>query len=105
MKKARIFLIFSVFLALFLTGCKAEDKALKKAQKRAVEIGEQFLDYELTAAEAKELLDDILVPETEDNGQLALQCDIDALSFAIGRVNASYEDVQDKVEYIRDTNY
>ena len=105
MKKARFFLIFSVFLAVFLTGCSTEDKALKKAQKRAVEIGEKFLDYELTAAEAKELLDDILVPETEDNGQLALQCDIDALRFAITRVDASYEDVQGKVEYIRDANY
>lgn len=105
MKKARYFLIFSVFLALFLTGCNTEDKALKKAQKRAVEIGEQFLDYELTAAEAKELLGSIVVPETEDNGQLALQCDIDYLSFAIGRVDASYEEIQEKVEYIKERNY
>lgn len=104
MRKARIFLIFSVVLAVFLAGCSEEDKALKKAQKRAVEIGEQFLDYELTAAEARELLDDILVPETEDNGQLALQCDIDALSFAILSKD-SYEDIQDKVEYIKDTDY
>ena len=105
MKKARILLIFSVFVAVFLAGCSAEDRALKTAQKRAVEIGEQFLDYELTAAEAVEMLDDILVPETEDNGQLALQCDIDALSFAIGRVHASYEDIQDKVEAIKDREY
>lgn len=105
MKKARYFLIFSVFLAVFLTGCNAEDKALKKAQKRAVEIGEQFLDYELTAAEAKELLDDILVPETEGNGHRYLSGDIAYLSFIIGNQNSTYEDIKEKVEYIKDANY
>lgn len=105
MKKARIFLIFSVFLAVFLTGCNAEDKALKKAQKRAVEIGEQFLDYELTAAEAKEQLDDILVPETEGNGTVYLSADIAYLSFIIGNQNSTYEDIKEKVEYIKEANY
>lgn len=102
MKKARIFLVFTIILALSLTGCEASP--LEKAQSRAVEIGEQYLNYEITASEARELLDDILVPETEGNGQLALQCDIDALSFAILQ-GKSYEDIQEKVESIRESNY
>ncbi len=105
MKKARYFLIFSVFLAVFLTGCSAEDRALKKAQKRAVKIGEQFLDYELTAAEAKEQLASIVVPETEDNGTVYLSADIAYLSFIIGNRNATYEDIKEKVKYIKERDY
>lgn len=107
MKKARFLLIFMAVLALFLTGCngKKEPAPIEKAQQRVVEIGEQFLNYEITASEAKEMLDSILVPETEGNGQTFLKGDIAALQFNIISVNATYEAVQKKVQYIKEANY
>lgn len=107
MKKARFLLIFTAVLALFLTGCneKKEPAPIEKAQQRVVEIGEQFLNYEITAAEAKEMLDSILVPETEGNGQIYLNADIGDLQLRIISVNATYESVQKKVQFIKERNY
>lgn len=107
MKKARFLLIFTAVLALFLMGCngKKEPAPIEKAQQRVVEIGEQFLNYEITAAEAKEMLDSILVPETEGNGQTYLKGDINYLIFIICKYDTTYEDVQEKVQSIKEFNY
>lgn len=104
MKKAGFILIFTVFLGVFLTGC-GEDSPIEKAQKRAVEIGEQYLNYEITAAEAKEMLDSIVVPETEGNGQIYLSADIGALGFSIIRSDASYEDILLYIERLKTRDY
>lgn len=104
MKKLQFLVLFLSFSALFLTGC-AEPTAIEKAQKRAVEIGEQYLAYEITAEEADEMLGSILVPETEGNGDVYLSADIDYLSFIIGKYDTTYEDVQDRVEFMKERNY
>lgn len=105
MKKLHFLVLFLSFLAVFLTGCKEEPTAIEKAQQRAVEIGEQYLAYEITADEADEMLDSILVPETEGNGSLYLSTDIDYLSFIIGKHGATYKDVQEKVDFMKDRDY
>lgn len=97
------FIILLFCITLILSGCGASD--IEKAQARAVEIGESYLDYEITAQEAAEQLDSILVPETEGNGQTYLEADITALSFAITRRDSTYEEVAEKVEYIKGRDY
>lgn len=103
--------IFMCFLALCLLvvlcscGSQEELTPIEKAQQRAVEIGEQFLDYELTREEAREQLDSILVPETEGNGQVYLEADINYLSFLLLKNDSSYEDIKDRVEDIKNFTY
>lgn len=101
MKKTFLLLIA---LVLLLSAC-AGPAPIEKARQKAVSIGEQFLNYELTAAEAKEQLDSIMVPETEGNGQLFLKKDIAYLSFIIGKRGSTYEEIADKVEFIRTRTY
>ena len=104
--KRLIALLCAVLILLGLVGCGEKELApIEKVQARAAEIGQQFLDGELTAAEAKEKLDSLKVPETEGSGQLGLQVDIDALSFIINKRGSTYEDVQRKVDWIKSANY
>lgn len=103
MKKIYV-VIFSFCLIAIFCSC-GNQSAIKQAQQRVVEIGEKYLNYELTKDEAKELLDSIVVPETQGNGQLYLESDIAALSFAITKQNASYEDIYEKVDYIKNRTY
>ena len=101
--KRLIALLCAVLIVLGLAGC-GEKSPIEKAQAKAVEIGEQYLDFEITAKEAKEMLDSIKVPETEGNGQLYLQVDIDALSYNI-MYGDSYEDIARRVDRIAARNY
>lgn len=106
--KRVIALLCAVLILVGLVGCGEKEKELapiEKVQARAAEIGQQFLDGELTEAEAKEKLDSLKVPATEGSGQLGLQVDIDALSFAISKRGSTYEDIQRKVDWIKSANY
>ena len=96
--------LVAALLCLF-SGCAKELEPIEKAQARAVEIGRQYLDFELTEAEAKEKLDSIKVPETSGNGQLYLDVDIGYLSFIIGKNDATYEDVKYEVDKIESRDY
>ena len=95
-------LALAMVLCLSLAGCGATP--IEKCQQRAVSIGEQFLDFEISEEEAIERLESLRVPETEGNGQLYLDCDIDALAFSI-RIGSSYEKIKDRVDSIRDHTY
>lgn len=104
MKKTFLLLVAMVLL---LSAC-SEPTPIEKAQQRAVSIGEQFLNYEITEDEAKAALDSIKVPETEGSGGLSLKVDIDYLSFIIGKElggAATYEEIEEKVEWIRSRDY
>lgn len=113
--------IFAVVIALatmltLMGGCgvlesimqerEPELQPIEKAQARAVEIGRQYLDFELTAKEAKEMLDSIKVPEVSTgHGQLSLEVDIGYLSFIIGKQGSSYAEVEKKVNWIESYDY
>ena len=91
-------------LLFSLVGCAKEP--IEKAQAKIVDIGEQFLDYEITATEAREMLKSVMVPPAEnyENGQLYLECDRDFLALLILK-GESYEDIADKVEDIKKADY
>lgn len=106
--KRLIALLCAVLILVSLVGCGEKEKELapiEKVQARAAEIGQQFLDGELTEAEAKEKLESLRVPEAEGCDSLGLQCDIDALVFNICKRGSTYEDVQRKVDWIKSANY
>ena len=105
--KRFIALLCAVLILVGLVGCGAEKELapIEKVQARAAEIGQQFLDGELTEAEAQEKLDNLKVPATEGNGQFYLETDIAYLSFIIGKRGSTYEDVQEKVDWIEKYDY
>lgn len=108
MKKFFAIVITAATLLSLLGGCGAEKELepIEKAQARAVEIGQQYLNYEITGEEAREMLDSIKVPEVESgNGQLSLRVDIGALSFLILRDASTYAEIKDKVEWIASRDY
>lgn len=103
-------LCVAVALALavgLLAGCGEKELApLEKAQARAVEIGEQYLNFEITGAEARELLNGIKVPEVESgNGQTYLEADIGYLAFIVAKLDSTYEEIEKKVEWIASQDY
>ena len=98
-----IALLCALLIALGLAGCGKSP--IDKVQDRAVEIGEQFLDGELTKAEAREKLDSLMVPETEGTGQITLQNDINHLRFTIGKNDSTYDDVKYEIDHIAARNY
>lgn len=95
-----------LILVALLTGCSAGQQPIEKAQAKAVEIGEQYLNFEITGKEARELLDDIKVPEVETgNGQIYLQADIGYLAFIIAKQDSTYAEIEELVERIASRDY
>lgn len=100
--------IIALSVILIFGLCSCEKTQIEKAQDKIVEIGEQFLNYELTAAEAEEKLDSIVIPETEGNGNLYLSADKNFLSFLILKTktnSATFEEIQDRVNDIKNSDY
>lgn len=106
MRKIFAIVILAATLLSLFVGCgQKEQEPIEKAQAKAVEIGELYLEYEITGEEARKRLDSIKVPDTEGNGQIYLEADISALSFYILRQESSYEDIREKVEWIASRDY
>lgn len=102
-----IFLLMTTLLAV-LVGCSSSPGAettpkeltpIEKARNRAVAIGEQYLNFEISADEARELLEDIKVPEAgHKTGALCLRVNINHLIYILGRPETTYEEIQEDVE-------
>ena len=106
MKRVILAILILAILFGLVAGCgKKELTPIEKAQARAVEIGEQYLNFEITGAEARKLLNGIKVPETEGNGQLYLRTDIGYLAFIIAKESSSYEEIEEKVKEIASSDY
>jgi hypothetical protein len=107
MKKAiALILSMAIVLGLF-AGCgEKELSPIEKAQSRAVEIGEQYLNFEITGEEARKLLNGIKVPAVETgNGQTYLDADIGYLAFIIAKQDSTYEEIEKRVKSIASTDY
>lgn len=106
MKKIFAIILTATILMSLVAGCGAKERTpIEKAQARAVEIGEQYLNFEITGAEARELLNGIKVPETEGNGDVYLDADIGYLAFIIAKWDSTYEQIEKKVEWIASQDY
>ena len=107
MKKVIALLLIAATLLSLLTGCGAKELSpIEKAQARAVEIGEQYLNFEITGTEARKLLDDIKVPEVETgNGQVYLSADIGYLAFIIAKQDSTYEEIEERIRQIAEYDY
>ncbi len=100
-----IFLLMTTLLAV-LVGCSSEAEAapkeltpIEKARNRAVAIGEQYLNFEISADEARELLEGIKVPEGDSKSDaLCLRISIRHLVYILGRPETTYEEIQEDVE-------
>lgn len=103
MKKALLVLL-ALCVLLSVAAC-AEPTPIEKCQQKVVSIGEAFLNYEITGTEAREQLQAIVVPETEGNGQTYLKADKGYLAFIIAKQDASYEEIEERVESIRKATY
>lgn len=104
--------VFALLLSLVGCGSDKPTTAIDKCRNKVVEIGQQFLDYEITADEAKEQLNSIIVPETETGrGSTSLRADIGMLVFMILDAknpysnDYTYDDIAERVSRISDTDY
>ncbi len=106
MKKVIATIIAAAALLSLAAGCSSEPAPIEKAQARAVEIGERYLNFEITGTEARELLNGIKVPEVETgNGQTYLRADIGYLAFIIAKQDSTYTEIKEKVEWIASQDY
>lgn len=107
MRKFFAVITLAAALLSLLGGCgEKELEPIEKAQAKAVEIGQQYLDFEITGKEAAEMLGGINVPKPEGgNGQTALKSDISALCLYLLDPNGDYDKIQKKVDYIESRDY
>jgi hypothetical protein len=98
MRKIFAVVIAAATLLSLLGGCAKEP--IEKAQAKVVEIGEQYLNFEITAAEAVEKLEAIKVPEAEGRGQDALETFRDGLVRRIEDPDTPYEEIKKEVDLI-----
>ena len=107
MKKIIVAIIsMAIVLGLF-AGCgEKELSPIEKAQARAVEIGEQYLNFEITGEEASRLLKAIKVPAAESgDGQRRLELDISLLASSMVMSAFDYEDIERQVKSIAKYDY
>lgn len=109
MKKVVALLIAIVTLAALFAGCTGEKSDQKdpivKAQEKVVQIGTDFLNYEITADEAVSKLRSVLVPHAFKEGHDRLVGDIDMLVFLIEREDRTYDSIERKIDYIKKSKY
>ena len=106
MKKGLIVLLIG--LTVFTFGGCGEKSQIEKAQDKIVEIGERFLEYELTADEARERLDSVLVPAGDGLGYSNLNTSKDFLSYLILKSKngmSTFEEIKEEITHIKETDY
>ena len=104
-RRTLIRMIAAVLVTVSLLTLSACGKSeLEKARDAAVDICEQFMDNEITAAEAKERLDGMYIPEGDDSNQaLILRASISYLSLVLGK--GDYDTFADRVESLKNRKY
>lgn len=104
MKRFISFIISATIILSLFSACSSSP--LEKAQDKVVEIGNDFLDYKITAKEAIEKLDSIIVPKDDNlHGATVLECYISILRTMLLKVDSgfgdvSFEEISEKVDEI-----
>lgn len=78
-------IILAALIALTVTACgKKELTKCEKAQKKAIEVCERYINFEITSEEAHALLDDIEAHlSSNEEEELFLKCQIGMVSFGL----------------------
>lgn len=103
-KIVTVILIFSLLITV--SGCSKSQ--IEKAQDKIVSIGEQFLNYELTADDAHKQLESIAIPTTEGNGGTYLTADKGHLEFLIISTKNNpniFGKIEEHIQSIKDYDY
>ena len=100
--KVLITILTLIIILIGLTGC-SNSSPLDKARKRAIKIGEDYLNYEITNKEAIELLNDIIIPEDDNNDDLVIYICIRDLQENIE--NKNYNGIIEEITTLRQYSY
>lgn len=104
----KVFAILLAFVMIFSLCSCGEKSQIRKAQDKIVEIGEQFLDYKLTADEAEDQLRGVVIPRGDGTGDELLIGDVWRLGVLVVQVENGYntfEDFEAQLEEIKKENY
>lgn len=109
MKKIILVALIITLLLSTLAGCSSTP--IEQARDQAVEIGRNYLEYKITADEAIQRLNSIVVPQTEKGvATILLQGDIAALTLELTFIKSSsssadYNAVKEKIDSMEDKDY
>lgn len=95
-------MVLAVVLSVF-TGCQEELKLsqVEKAKNKVLQIGNQFLDYEITADEAYDQLNELLLPDKDSCfSALRLAIGVQALMFDLNAIQPNYTEIEDDIKKI-----
>ncbi|MBO4693971.1 MAG: hypothetical protein J5659_06260 [Clostridia bacterium] len=107
-KPSKILSLLFILIIIFglCVGCGQKETSMtrsQKAQAKAVEICEKYLNFEITTDEAKKQLESIADRLGEDD--LSLDVDISYLAYILTKPNVDIDEFTRKYEYVRDHNY
>lgn len=89
-----------IVVTLSIVGC-GKDENKNKAQLKAVEVCEQYIDFDISKAEAKDKLNDI-ADRTEN---LCLRTDINYIAYLLCYPSVNISKFNEKYEYLKNHNY
>ena len=97
-------LLILIVVVFAFAGCQEEKKELSqvdKAKNKVLQIGHQFLDYEITADEAYDQLDALLLPDSDSCfSALCLSIDTTSLKIKLRANRPSYSEIEECIANI-----
>ena len=99
--KRLISLLLVVSMLFLLSACSVLGNPFDRCRQHVISIGEQYLNFEITGAEAMVKLASIKVPKTDDDRHDYLETDIRMLLYLLEDEDSTYEEIAEDVEDIR----
>lgn len=104
MKKA-IVTVFAVAMVILLCACSKPSNVVM-AKSKTIYICDKYLNFEITKGETIEMLDDLSSRLSDSElSELCLKNDIGYLKFLLSSEYVDAHEVDEKIEYIRNTDY
>lgn len=101
MKKLCIALIPILILSFFCS-CKAQTRT-EKAQRKAVEICESYLNFDISKEDAKNELNSVASSIESEN--ISLGVEINYIAYLLTKPSVSMEDFQYHYEFLKNAKY